>query len=287
MKALKAVLLVTVCALAAPVHAQRGGEKHDVGLPAQAQPMGLDVSKNVKFEQKLDGQVPVDAAFRDETGAEVHLSNYLGKKPVALVLVQYECKMLCTQMLNGTLHSLFDLKLDIGKDFDIVTISIDPSESPELAADKKKTYLDEFAEKSKRQLDPAGWHFLVGSKESIDSVADAIGYRYVYDATQDQYAHPSGIVVLTPEGKIARYFYGIQYPTTDLRLGLVEASDNKIGSPVDQFLLLCYDYHPETGTYGLVVVNLVRILGIVTILALVGFIVLMLRRERGRSLAVE
>jgi protein SCO1 len=280
-------LLVLLWALAVPVPAQRGGEQHEVGLPAQANPFGLDVSKNVRFDQKLDGQVPVDLPFRDENGAEVRLADYLGKKPVALVLVQYECKMLCTQMLNGTLHALFDLKFDIGKDFDIVTISIDPRETPDLGAAKKKSYLDEFEQKSKRSLDPAGWHFLVGSKESIDGVADAIGYRYHYDSASDQYAHPSGIVVLTPSGKIARYFYGIQYPTTDLRLGLVEASNNKIGSPVDQFLLLCFDYHPETGTYGLVIVNVVRALGALTVVLLVGFIVFMVRRERARPLVVE
>jgi protein SCO1/2 len=285
MKAL--VLLMVSFALVAPVYAQRGTDRHEVGLPAEAQPVGLEVMKGVKFEQKLDGQVPVGATFRDENGAEVRISDYLGKKPVAFVLVQYECKMLCTQVLNGTLHTLFDLKFDIGKDFDLVTISIDPRETPELAAAKKKSYFEKFERESGRKLDPAGWHFLVGSKESIDSVADAIGYKYVYDASQDQYAHPSGIVVVTPEGKIARYFYGIQYPVTDLRLGLVEASNNKIGSPVDQLLLLCYDYHPETGTYGLVIVNFVRIFGLVTVVGLVGFIVFMLRRERGQSLAVE
>jgi protein SCO1/2 len=281
------VALAMLCMCVAPGRAQRGGEQHEIGLPASTQPIGLDVAQNVKFVQRLDNQVPVDAAFRDESGAEVQLSHYLGQKPVALVVVQYECKMLCTQVLNGTLHALFDLKFDIGKDFDIVTISIDPRETPELAAQKKQSYLDKFERESGRKLDPAGWHFLVGNKESIDKVADAIGYKYVYNESQDQYAHPSGIVVLTPGGRVARYFYGIQYPATDLRLGLVEASNNKIGSPVDQILLLCYDYHPETGTYGLVLVNIVRVLGIATVILLVGFIVFMVRRERAQPLAVD
>jgi protein SCO1/2 len=274
-------------ALVAPASAQRGGEQHEVGMPSQAAPIGLDVMTKVKFDQKLNGQVPADAVFRDETGAEVRLGQYFGKRPVALVLVQYECKMLCTQMLNGTQHALFDLNFDIGTDFDIVTISIDPRETPDLGAEKKKTYLDEFEEKSGKKLNPDGWRFLVGTKEQIDRVADAVGYRYVYDEARDQYAHPSGIVVLTPEGKIARYFYGIQYPASDLRLGLVEASNNRIGTPVDQFLLLCYDYHPETGTYGFVIVNIVRVLGVVTVVLLVGFIVLMVRRERARPLATQ
>lgn len=254
------------------------------GATADANPIGLDVKKNVKFEQKLDQQAPGDVVFRDETGKDVHLSDYYGKKPVVLVLIQYECKMLCTQVLNGTLHSLFDLELTPGKDFEIVTVSIDPRETPELAAEKKQAYYDKFLKESHRSLDAEGWHFLTGDQANIDRLADSIGYRYVYDEKSDQYAHPSGIVVLTPTGKIARYFYGIQYPTTDVRLGLVEASSGKIGSPVDQLLLLCYHYDPQTGTYGPAIMRFLRIFGAAMVVAVIAFIVVMLRRERNRPL---
>jgi protein SCO1/2 len=216
--------------------------------------------RNVGLDQKLNQQVPLGLTFRDETGRELPLSSYFGQKPVILALVYYQCPMLCTQILNGLVISLRGMSLESGRDFEVVTVSIDPAETPELAARKKAEYLRRYLKSS------AGWHFLTGAEPRIKELAQAVGFRYAYDPRNKQYAHASAIMVLTPAGKLSRYFYGIEYPPRDLRLGLVEASENKIGSPVDQLLLFCYHYDPGTGKYSAIVMNVVRLAGVLTLL---------------------
>ena len=217
-------------------------------------PLPQDIIRQVSFEQKLNGQVPLDLPFTDSTGHPVHLGDYLGQKPVILSLGYYECPMLCSLVRNGLFESLKALDFTAGKEFELVVVSIDPKETPEIAEMKRQASLVEYG----RSKGGAGWHFLVGQQESVQALANAIGFHYAYDPKLDQYAHPAGIVILTPQGKIARYFYGIDYPARDLRLGLVEAAANKIGSPIDQLLLLCYHYDPVSGKYTLLIMNLLR-----------------------------
>lgn len=234
------------------------------------------VFEDVRIEQKLNDQIPLDLTFNDAQGNRVRLGDYFHDKPVILSLVYYECPMLCTQVLNGMVGSFKILRLSMGKEYDVVTVSIDPRETPELAAQKKAQYLKTYARKGSEN----GWHFLTGDQESIHKLAEAVGFHYVYDKETGQFAHASAIMVATPEGKLARYFYGIEYPAVDLRLAIVEASANKIGTVTDQLLLLCYHYDPATGKYGLVLTNIMRLGGILTVLAIGGFIVIMVRRER-------
>lgn len=234
---------------------------------------------NLDFEQRLGAQVPHEAMFVDEAGRTVRLGDYFGRKrPVVLALVYFECPMLCTQVLNGLIDGIDNLAFNPGSEYDIVLISISPTETPDLAAEKKLNYLEMFGRPS--TID--GWHFLTGEKEAIDAVADAVGYRYRYNPGTGEYAHPSGIMVLTPRGEVSRYFYGITYSTRDMRLALVEAAEEKIGSPVDKLLLFCFTYDPATGKYSLAILNVVRAGGVTTLLALVGFIGVSLSRERRR-----
>lgn len=235
--------------------------------------------KEVGIDQKLNEQVPLDLRFHDENGKEVTLSEYVKSKPVILSLVYYRCPMLCTQVLNGMVETLKTLELEAGKEFDIVTVSIDPTETPELALEKKQHYVEEYGKPGA----DGGWHFLTGQQESITKLADAIGFRYVYDEDAKQFAHASGIMVLTPEGKLARYLYGIEYAAKDLRFSLMEAGQNKIGSPVDKLLLLCYHYDPMTGKYGVMVGNLLRGGAILTVLLLGGYMAINFRRDRAKA----
>ena len=239
------------------------------GLPKALQKVGID--------QKLNEQIPLDAVFKDEQGREVRLAQFFGKKPVVLSLVYYDCPMLCTQVLNGMTSSFRKVAFNIGEQFEVVTVSFDPREQPQLAAAKKQVYLERY----NRPGAEAGWHFLTGDEANIKRLTEAVGFRYVWDDHPKQFAHASGIIVLTPEGKIARYFYGIEYAPKDLRLGLVEASQNQIGSPVDALMLYCYHYDPATGKYGAIVMNIMKVAGIIT-LALIGGMLLILRR-RGAS----
>jgi len=242
-------------------------------------PPGL---RNVSLEQKLNQQVPLDLSFRDDAGRQLPLSNYFGGKPVILALVYYQCPMLCTQILNGLVMSLRGMSLESGRDFEVVAVSIDPTETPDLAARKKAEYLRRYAKS------PAGWHFLTGAEPQIRQLAEAVGFRYAYDARTKQYAHASAIMVLTPGGRLSRYFYGIEYAPRDLRLGLVEASENKIGSPADQLLLYCYHYDPSTGKYSAIVMNIVRLAGALTLLIFGSLLIWMWRRDlqRGRRAPV-
>ena len=248
--------------------------KVSTGLPPALQKVGID--------QRLNEQVPLDAVFKDESGNTVQLGQYFGKRPVVLSLVYYSCPMLCNQVLNGMAGTFKALSFKPGEEFDVVTVSFDSRETPALAAAKKKTYVD-YLPAASRSSAVNGWHFLTGDEANIRRLTEAVGFRYNFDAATNQFAHASGIMVLTPEGKLARYFYGIEYSPKDLRLGLVEASANKIGSPVDQLLLYCYHYDPATGKYGAVVMNMVRLAGIVTVVGMVGLLLLLRRRNGGAT----
>ncbi len=240
------------------------------------------VPAEIGIDQKLNEQVPLDIKFRDETGKTVRLGDYFGGKPVILSLVYYDCPMLCTLSLNGLLSSLQHLKFSAGDEFNVVTVSFDPREKPELAAAKKRVYLTLY----NRPHGWEGWHFLTGDQESIRQLTSAVGFRYKWDAASGQYAHATGIMLLTPQGRIARYFYGIDYPATDLRLGLIEASANKIGTPVDAVLLLCSHYDPVQGKYGLVVTRVLQLAGIATVLILGSFMLVWFLHDRRRHVAV-
>jgi len=238
-------------------------------LPGALQGVGID--------QKLDQQVPLNLTFTDEYGAKVPLSTYFQtKKPVILALVYYECPMLCTQILNGLESSLKVVSFDPGKDFEVVAVSFDPKDTWQLAASKKQMYLKRYG----RANVANGWHFLTGDDANIKALTDAVGFHYKYDPVSQQFAHASGIQIITPQGRLSRYFYGVEYSSRDIRLGLVEASQNKIGSPVDQLLLFCYHYDPATGKYGALVMNMIRAAGAGFVLVCGGFLWIALRREK-------
>jgi protein SCO1/2 len=251
------------------------GARPEVGNVSTGLPTAL---RDVRIEQKLNQQLPLDLMFRDEAGQPVKLGQYFGQKPVVLALVYYDCPMLCTQVLNGMIESFRVLPFQLGKEYDVVTISFDPRETPQLAEKKKKVYVGYLPNKMQESAN-AGWHFLTGDADSIRQITDAVGFRYHYDESTKQFAHASAIMVATPQGKLSRYYYGIEYPARDLRLGLIESAQNKIGSPVDQLLLYCYHYDPATGKYGAVVMNIVRAGGIATILAIVAMFFLLRRRN--------
>jgi protein SCO1 len=271
-----------LAALHLPVFSQGGpsmdaplyGARTDTGPAVTGLPSLL---KEVAIEQKLDQQLPLELIFRDENGVPVKLGQYFGKKPVVLSLVYYNCPMLCTQILNGMVTTFRVLPFQIGKEFDVVTVSFDPRETPALAAAKKKTYV-EYLPAAAHANANAGWHFLTGDESTIKQLTEAVGFRYRFDEATNQFAHASAIMVATPEGKLSHYFYGIEYSARDLRLALVQSAANKIGSPVDQLLLYCYHYDPATGKYGAVVMNMIRLGGLVT-LAGIALLILFLRRR--------
>jgi len=247
---------------------------------AQAQQIAVPAPlREVGIDQRLDETLPLDLQFRDERGATVRLGDYFREgRPVVVSLVYYDCPMLCTLILNGMVKSFRALNFDIGKHYEVVSVSIDPRETPSLATKKKKLYINKYA---RAGVDAAaGWHFLTGDEKSIKRLAEAVGFRYTYDQKSGQYAHASGIMVATPRGKLARYFYGIEYSSRDLRFAMMEASENRIGSPVDQVLLYCFHYDPATGRYSLAVLNTLRVAGTATVLLLGFFVLISLRREK-------
>lgn len=245
-----------------------GGETPSNVLPPDLSGVGID--------QKLNSQIPLDLTFRDDTGNTIRLGDYFKPgRPVLLNMVYYECPMLCTEVLNGMTSTLKVVKFDPGKDFEVVTVSFDPREKPELAAAKKKAYMQRYGRPNAAQ----GWHFLTGDQDSITRLTNAVGFRYKWDERTQQFAHSTAIMVATPEGKLSHYFYGVEYSPKDVRLALVEASQEKIGNPVDQVLLYCYHYDPRTGKYGAVVTRVLRLAGIATILILGSFLIIMFRKE--------
>lgn len=272
-KSIAASKTLLACAFFAATGWGQGMTQGVLSPPANVRPPYL---QNVGIDQHLDGQVPPDLAFVDDAGRAVKLGDYFGKKPLILNLVYYNCTMLCGEELAGLTGALKAVKFDIGDQFDIVTVSFNPEETPDLAAAKKKDYVARYG----RPGAASGWHFLTGSAQSIDALAKAVGFQYQYDPKTKQYAHATAIMVLTPEGHISRYFYGVEFPPKDLRLGLVEASQKKIGNPIDEVLLYCYHYNPATGKYGAVVANMLRLGGGLTIVGLAALLLILFRIEK-------
>jgi protein SCO1 len=243
--------------------------------PTQGIGVKPELLKEVGIDQKLNGSVPLNLTFRDEHGNSVELAQLFAGKPVILTLVYYNCPMLCTQVLNALDRSMETMPLEIGKDFNVVTVSIDPTDRPVMADAKHAMYAGMYGRPGAQY----GWHFLTGDQPQIKQLADAVGFRYAYDPDSHQYAHASGIMVLTPGGKISKYFYGVTYPARDLRLGLVEASQDKIGTIADQVLLFCYHYDPHTGKYGLLISRVLQLGGMATVLIGGIFLIFLFRGE--------
>src|SRR5579859_2270494 len=263
--------LVAFALLAAAAWGQ-GMSKGIMSPPANVRPPHL---QNVGIEQHLDAQVPADLSFTDDTGRPVKLGDYFGTKPLILNLVYYNCTMLCGEALAGLSASMKMVKFDVGNQFDVITVSFNPQETPEIAAAKKQDYLKRYG----RPGAASGWHFLTGPAESINALTKAVGFQYQYDPRINQYAHATAIMVLTPQGRISRYFYGVDYPPKDLRMGLVEASQGKIGNAVDAVLLYCYHYNPESGKYGAMVGNILRLAAAATIHLLGGLLFILWRLD--------
>jgi len=238
----------------------------------------LPILSKVGITQNLNAQIPPDLMFRDETGKSVRIGDFFGRKPIVLSLVYFDCPALCTEVLNGELRTMKAISLDLGKDFEAVTVSFEPKDTPALAKAKRDVYAGEYG----RPGAADHWHFLTGEQRSIDALTNAAGFQYAYDSSIRQYAHAAAILVLTPDGRIDRYFYGVIYPARDVRLGLVEASEGKIGTLTDQAMLYCYQYDPMTGKYGVVVMNVLRAAGGLTVLILGIFMTVMFLRERKR-----
>jgi len=253
--------------------APTAGYKLEPGITSSTMPRPL---REIGFDQNLDQYVPLDVPFRDESGRTVRLADYFGSRPVVLVFAYYDCPMLCTQVINGLSTALNLLSLAPGKDFEIVTVSFNPRDTPATASAKKAVYLERYT----RDGAARAWHFLSGDEPSIDRLTKAAGFRYVWDAETKQFAHPTGVIVLTADGRLSRYLFGIEYGPRDLRYALVEASAGSVGNAADTLLLYCYHYDPMTGRYGFVVMRAVRIAGAATVLALVSFIIVMVRKEK-------
>jgi protein SCO1/2 len=265
-------VLISSTATAQFTSAPTPGYLQAQGVPAQTMPAPL---REIGFDQNIDQKLPFDAVFRDEDGRTVTMGSYYGSRPIVLAFVYYTCPMLCTQVLNAITSTAATLSLDAGKDFDLVFVSIDPRETSAQAAAKKAEYLHRY----KRPGTDHGWHFLTGDEPQITRLAHAAGFKYVWDQQTQQFAHPTGVIVTTPDGRLARYLFGIEYGPRDLRLALVEASEGKVGSVVDNLLLYCYHYDPMTGRYGIYVMRTLRIAGVATVLLIGTFIVVMVRRE--------
>jgi protein SCO1/2 len=250
------------------------GYKQAPGAPSSSMPSAL---REIGFDQNIDQLIPLDVPFRDESGRTVQIGEYFNrKKPVVLVFAYYDCPMLCTQVINGLAGALNVLSMDPGRDFEILTVSFNPKDTPATATAKKSVYIERY----KKAGAAEGWHFLSGDQPSIDRLTKAAGFRYVWDNDTQQFAHPTGVIVLTPEGRLARYLFGIEYGPRDLRYALIEASDGRVGTAVDQILLYCYHYDPMTGRYGMVIMRVMRVAGAATVVLISTFIIVMVRRER-------
>jgi protein SCO1/2 len=237
----------------------------------------------IKFDQKLNHTISLNLHFRDEDGKDARLRDYFLKKPVILVLGYYGCPMLCTLVLNGMVEGLQDIRWNIGKEYEVINVSIDPSETPSLAAAKKRSYLKRYG----RDGAEAGWHFLTGDSDATQRLADEVGFRYAYDSASKQYAHPSGLVILTPEGKISGYQFGVTYSPRELFASLNNASSRKISARIQDLILLCFHYRPITGRYGNIIMTIVRVLGVATLLGLPVLIVTMARKQKLRAVSVK
>jgi protein SCO1/2 len=278
-------LLLFLAMIPAPATAQltgaaTAGYKQEPGMPASEVPKPL---REIGFDQNLTQPIPLDTEFRDEQGRQVRVGDYFGKRPVVLLFAYYECPMLCTQVINGIATALSVLSLEPGKDFEIVTVSFDPRDTPQSATAKKTAALNRYRHPGAA----ASWHFLSGDEASIRRLTQAAGFRYVWDERTRQFAHPTGVIILTPDGRLARYLFGIDFGPRDLRLALVEASAGKVGSRIDTLLLYCYHYDPMTGRYGVAIMRALRISGVATVLLIGSFIFVKVRRERRASPATH
>jgi protein SCO1/2 len=278
MKAL-ALACMAIAMLVPSLRAQQqpgltGSGPVEAGRPSTTVPEQL---KDITFEQRLGTALPLDARFRDEAGREVTLGDYFGQRPVVLAFVYYSCPMLCTQVLNGVSSAVKAMPFTPGRDFDVVYVSFDPRDTPRIASDKKQAQLEDY----RQTATASGWHYLTGDAASIRRVTSAAGFSYRWDAPSGQFAHVSGVLVATPDGRLSRYFYGVEYSPKELRMAIVESSEGRVGSLVDRLLLYCYHYDPATGRYGAIAMNVVRLGGVVTVALLGGFIWFMRRRENG------
>lgn len=262
---------VVILALAYTAFAQNMNSGGIMAPPASVKPVGL---QNVGIQQRLEQQIPLDLSFRDETGKAVRLGDYIGKKPVILNFVYYRCPMLCPELLIGLESSLKVLKFNVGKEFDVVTVSFDPNDTPAVAAAKKAEILKRY----NRPGAESGWHFLTGPPQSITALADSAGFQYHFDEKTGQFAHATAIMVLTSDGKVSQYYYGVDFPPKDLRLSLIQASDNKIGTLADAVLLYCFHYDPATGKYSVIIGRVIQVGAGLTILLLGGMLLLLFRR---------
>ena len=284
MKILLLVAAACVLVAAPPATAQMTGSpiagyKQEPGMTSSTMPPAL---REIGFDQRLDEHVPLDTAFLDETGRAVRLGDYFGARPVVMVFAYYDCPMLCTLVINGLASALDVLSLEPGRDFEIVTVSFNPRDTPASASAKKAAYIA----RDKQPGASAAWHFLTGDQPSINRLTKAAGFRYAWDKETQQFAHPTGVIVLTPDGRIARYLFGIEYGPRDLRYAIVDASHGKVGSAVDSLVLYCYHYDPAAGKYSVAIMRLVRAGGAATVLALGAFIFVMARKERREKRAV-
>jgi protein SCO1 len=277
----RCALSVVLCAVSVALASAQSqypagyGNQPKPGTPASEKP---DQLKEVTFQQRLNEMLPLDATFNDEYARPVKLGDYFGRKPVVLAFVYYTCPMLCSQVMNGISSSLKAVPFDIGKDFDVVLVSFDPRDTPAAAAEKKRAHLEYWG-----AGETAGaWHFLTGDETNIKRVTAAAGFNYRWDEASGQFAHVSGVLVATRDGRLSRYFYGVEYSPKELRFALVESGEGRIGSVVDELLLYCYHYDPAAGQYGLVVMNLVRLGGVLTVAMMLGFILVMIRKDRSR-----
>jgi len=273
----RACVIATVAVLLVSGGIVRGqAVPSNIGVNSTTMPAQL---QNVGFDPQLNAQIPLDLPFVDENGSSVQLRDYFRQKPVVLAFVYYGCPMLCNQVEQGVVGALRMLSFTPGRDYEVVFVSFDPRESPDVAAQKKKSALDHF----RRPETAAGWHFLTGTSESIDAATKAANFRYSFDAKTNLFAHASGIMLLTPDGRISRYFYGVEYPGRDMRLGLVDASAGKIGTPIDHVLLFCYQYDPSSATYSASILKIIRLGGILTVLCIVGGILIFRRRDAAHA----
>ena len=268
------LVLTNVFAMAQPPSAFM----RDASKPsAQVSPDDL---KNVGIDQRLDQQVPLDLQFKDEAGKTVELGDYFKSgRPVILNLVYYTCPILCGEELAGLSSALGVLRFSPGNEYEVVTVSINPDETPQVASERKKIFVDRLNERLEKKSDGSGWHFLTGQQPEIQKLADAVGFHYKRDAQTGQFIHSAAIMIVTPQGKLAQYYYGVEYSPKDLRLGLIEASRNKIGNLVDQIQLYCFHYDPKSGRYGAAITSILRLGGAATVLLLGGLLIVMYRRE--------
>jgi len=283
-------IILLVCLIACPPVYSQKGEHYNSPLysprtydPSASVTTGLpDALTTIGIEQKLGEQLPLETELKNEDGSAVKLGDYFNhRRPVVLALVYYECPMLCNQVLNGLTGSLKGISLDAGKDFDVVALSFDARENdrPDLAKGKKASYVERYGRSSSEN----GWHFLTGTQEAIEKITSAAGFNFKWDEKSEQFAHAAGVMIVTPSGKMSRYFYGIDYAPRDIKFGLMESGENKVGNPAEKLLLYCYHYDPATGKYGFAILNIIRLGGVATLMGLGAMVFVFWRRNKKKE----